>query len=269
MKRKNGLGKSISFLAVGILAALAFVRGPAQIWAFAGVFAVWAIWAAAIALKANGVRIKARFARRRKWKTGGTEEPDQIEDGIPGIDTAMETKLLHHVNCRISAYLQSAYPGVTWEWCAEDPAKLAVEGGTGRIKLDGVPDYNYANVTLDGFDRIGCEMMKIVPLAAIGKAGGSAPAKAGYGQAVDPQVWYDFQGKKTLERCVGDLHSHGHSSLLIRETGELCFTQSGSEVIHDRFSSFPGKSVWDALANVIQSHGLSASVTGDGIVVSW
>ena len=58
------------------------------------------------------------------------------------------------MNFRISAYLQSAYPEATWQWLEEFPEKIAAKGGTGRIRLYGVPDFDYADVT--GFLHWSC-----------------------------------------------------------------------------------------------------------------
>lgn len=73
--------------------------------------------------------------------------------------------LLRHVNFRISAYLQSAYPEATWQWLEEFPEKIVAKGGTGRIQLYGVPDFNYADVSFDQKADISCSLLKIVPMA--------------------------------------------------------------------------------------------------------
>lgn len=64
-------------------------------------------------------------------------------------DTNVRLVLLRYVNHRISEHLKSAFPKAHWEWTMSDPALFVVYGGTGRIRVYGVPDYDYADVTLN------------------------------------------------------------------------------------------------------------------------
>jgi hypothetical protein len=245
--------KNLVFLFVGVLA---FARGPLQVWFLGGVFAVWGIGTLTRALR----RYWPRFRALRGNKRPPSQEVYSPADPISAA-------LLRHVNCRISAYLQSAYPSVTWEWHTKNPEKLVVENGIGRIKLFGIPDFNYADISFDRLARLGCDMLRIVPLAEVRNA--DVPKMPKPGQPVDPEVWYGIQGKRILEACVAKLNSHGYSSLLIRENGDICCRQADSEVVRDKFKNLPGKGVWKALVKVIESHGFSAAVAGDCIQVSW
>jgi hypothetical protein len=268
MERKNIFGKGLSFLVVGVLAVLAFIRGPEQIWFLGGVFAAWGIWMLGSVLWRNWPRVKASLENRRlaadirraEYATGPQ---------TPVAENPVSAVLLRHVNCRISGYLKSAYPDVTWEWCSETPERLIAEGGTGRIRLFGVSDFNYADVLFDKLARIGCDMLRIVPLADMKGNGVPEPPKQGDGQPPDPEVWYGIQGKKILESCVADLNSRGHGSLLIKESGDICFKQADTEVVRDRFKNLPGKGVWPGLVRVIEKQGLAAAIAGDCIKVSW
>lgn len=56
--------------------------------------------------------------------------------------------LLCHVNYRITAMLHAAYPNARWEWL-DEPSRFAVEGGTARIRVYGIPEHDYADVKLD------------------------------------------------------------------------------------------------------------------------
>jgi hypothetical protein len=263
--------RNLSFLIVGVLAVLAFVKGPEQTWLLAGVFAIFAAWSSESVIRKTVSRIKASAEKKRlinpKKKTQEQYEHDSY---VPNDSDPVEAALLRHVSCRISAYLKSAYPEITWEWCSKEPEKLAVEGGTGRIRLFGIPDFNYADVILDQQARIDCEMLRIVPFAKLN--GVSEPAetpKQKDDQPVDPEVWYGIQGKKILEACIADLNSHGHASLIIKENGDICVRQADKEVIRDSFKNLPGKSLWQALVKIIENQGLSASAMDDYIKVSW
>ena len=116
MMKKKSLWSSVSVLIVAVLAIMAFVRGSAKTWLLAISFTVWAVFAAVIFLvpfiKARIYHWKARQLHK-KCERKNTQQKYTVETGIS--DTT-STVLLRHVNFRISAYLQSAYPESTWEW---------------------------------------------------------------------------------------------------------------------------------------------------------
>ena len=270
MKRKNVFGKKLTFLIVGVLAVFAFIRGPEQTWCLAGVFAVWAAWTLVSALRSNGSHIKASLIKKRIEKESRRADNEPLGSYVRDGDDLVGAALLHHVNCRVSAYLKSAYPEVTWEWCSMNPERLAAEGGTGRIKLFGIPDFNFADVMFDRMARIDCDMLRIVPFSGLRGTAGETEAEQPRGDLpVDPEVWYGIQGKKILESCVADLNSRGHASLNIKENGDICARQEDGETVRDKFKNLPGKAVWNALVKVIENQGLSASVMDGCIKVSW
>lgn len=274
MKRKNLFGGGISFLIVAVLAVMAFIRGPEQIWYLAGVFAIWGIYMIAAVLLSNKNRIHASIEQRRLKKQYDRENRRAATfqtNGfhVPEVDDApVGTVLLRHVNHRISAYLKSAYPNITWEWLSEDPEQLVAKGGTGRIRLFGIPDFNFAEVVFDQRAGINCDMMRIVPLTELDKAPGVSE-KPRPDQPVDLEVWYSIQGKEVLETCVADLNSRGHASLIIKENGEICVRQADNETVQNKLKNLPGKNLWNGLVKVLEKDGLSASVADNGIKVSW
>lgn len=274
MKRKNLFGGGISFLIVAVLAVMALIRGPEQIWFLTGVFAVWGIYMIAAVLLSNKSRINAKLEQRRLRKQLSRENKRAAEFKandfhVPEVDDApVGTVLLRHVNHRISAYLKSAYPEVTWEWLSEDPEQLAAKGGTGRIRLFGIADFNFADVMFDQLARIDCDMLRIVPLTELDRVAGES-TKPRADQPVDPEVWYSIQGKEVLETCVADLNSRGHASLIINENGEICVRQADSEIVQKKLKNLPGKGLWNNLVKVLENEGLSASVVDNGIKVSW
>jgi hypothetical protein len=265
MNHKTTFGKGLGFLIIALLAVTAFFREPLKLWLYGGAFAVFAVWMLAALLFSRKRQVRVKPARAKKpRKAAKPAFFDQDED------SSMSAVLLRHVNYRVSAYIQSAYPGVTWEWSCKSPERIAVEGGTGRIKLFGVPDYNYAEVSFDRQARIGCELLRIVPLTM---ARGDEPVSSGSPtppeQPVDPAVWYDLQGRDLLENIIADLHSRGHSSLTIRENGDICVRQAEKEAIQDRFSNMPGRSAWPGIVKILEKAGLAAAVADGGIKVSW
>lgn len=275
MKHKNTFGTATSFLLVAVLAIMAFVRGTHQIWFLAAAFAAWSIWMIVAALLSNKTAIQARIRAYRQKKRRiaenkrtaaiqpqilqNTEEPDSV--GLV---------LLRHVSYRISAYLKSAYPDVTWEWQEKHPEKIITKGGITRIRLFGIPDFNFAEVMFDQHANIDCDMLRIVPLAKLNVSESeSKPVRTLPQQPVDPAVWYDLQGRQVLENLVADLNSRGHSSLIILENGDICVWQDGAEVEQDKFKNFPAKMHWSGIAKVLENAGLAASVEDNGIAVSW
>lgn len=275
MKQKNMYGTATSFLLVAVLAIMAFIRSPYQIWILAGVFAIWIIWMLTAAVLSNKTALQSKFRSHRQKRSRISENKSGTASPHPAYSTKAANStglvLLRHVSYRISAYLQSAYPSVTWEWCEKTPERIIEKGGIARIRLFGIPDFNYADVMFDQCANIDCDMLRIVPLAQLEGAGheSSEPFNPPPQQPVDPAVWYDLQGRQILENLVADLHSRGHSRLTIHENGEICIRQADEEVEQDKFKNFPAKTHWLGIARVLEDAGLAATVEESGIVVSW
>ncbi len=146
-----------------------------------------------------------------------------------------------------------------------DPVLFIVQGGTGRIRVYGVPDYEYADVALDKNGRLDCSMVKIVPVQGSGQgtpAGQTSP---------DPSVWYELEGRAVLDNLIADLRSRGHSSLTLNGDGSISFQpETGSLKTTKRaFATFPEPVYWPQLADVLAQEGLAADVQADHIAVSW
>ena len=86
---------------------------------------------------------------------------------------------------------------------------------------------------------------------------------------VDPRIWYETQGRSVLETLISDLNSRGHSKLTLREDGDICIEQGEDAVSQEHLNNFPQKVYWPRLAEVLESNGLAAEVTAQGIQVSW
>ena len=103
------------------------------------VFALWLLWwllTQALPLWRNNRAYRAKEARLRE-QTAAANGGGQLADA-----------LLCHVNYRITAMLHAAYPNARWEWLADKPSRFAVEGGMARIRVYGIPDFDYADVKL-------------------------------------------------------------------------------------------------------------------------
>ena len=270
MKSDKALWGSISILVGAVIAILALIRGAWQTWSLIGVFTLWGLWVVTVLLRpymqqAKRRRMREQLAKKRLAEGIAPSQPM----GIPTME-APETELLllRHVNHRISAYLRAVYPDVRWEWCEKNPEKLALAGGTGRIRLYGIPDFDHADVCVDQNASITCNMLKMVPLSEAGDAGPEDTVPPNK-QPVDPQIWYEVQGRKVLEALVADLNSRGHSCLTIHEDGDICIEEDTEEVAKEHLAGFPEKTYWPRLQQVFERNGLAAEVTAKGIQISW
>ena len=278
MRKKKNLWSGVSILIVAVLVITAFIRGNAQAWLLAAAFVIWAVWATCYFLVPY---IKEEFHRREaKRIRRKCEKQDAAFDRfiIPEVSDPVEQVLLRHANYRISAYLQSVYPNATWEWREEFPERIIAKGGTGRVKLFGVDGYNFADVTFDQNGGINCALVNIVPLKqpnaphpSVSDTEDTAEAPAAMPKQpdpVDPQVWYEVQGRKVLEALITDLHSRGYNSLTIRENGDIAIQQADSEKVRTAFESVPEKPYWARLCKVFEREGMAANITDGGFRLS-
>lgn len=271
MKKENALLNSISLLIGAVIAILALVRGEWMARLLIAVFALWGLWAATVLLLPYFQREKRRRQRAKRTRHLQAEAISRpINFEIPKVDNApVEQLLLQHVNHRISARLQSIYGNATWEWCEKNPANLAARGGVGRIRIYGISDFDHADVTLNQNAEIRLDMMRIVPLSEVTGEGNPAEKLPPNKQPVDPQIWYEMQGRNILESLVADLNSRGHSHLTLHENGDVFITQDQDETPQEHLANFPAKVYWPRLVQVLESEGLAAEVTTQGISVSW
>ena len=86
----------------------------------------------------------------------------------------------------------------------------------------------------------------------------------------EPYRFYFQKGARSvLEALISDLNSRGHSKLTLREDGDICIEQGEDAVSQEHLNNFPQKVYWPRLAEVLESNGLAAEVTAQGIQVSW
>ena len=279
MRRKKSLWSGVSILIVAVLAITAFIRGNAQVWLLAIAFTLWSVWACLYYLVPYIKEELHRREARRIRKKCEQQDAKRPSFTIPEVSDPINLVLLRHVNYRISAYLQSVYPDATWEWREEFPERIVAKGGTGRIKLFGVEGFNFADVTFDQNAGIDCALVNVVPMAQrttseapVAKATDTAEETVTVPKQqnpVDPQVWYEVQGRKVLEALITDLHSRGYNSLTIRENGDIAIKQADSEKVRTAFESVPEKTYWARLCKVFEREGMAANITDGGILLTW
>lgn len=272
MKHKKNLWSDVSILVVAVLAITALVRGTWQYRMLAAVFIAWSAWAGYRHLIPYLKEIKhSREAKKVKRHYEKQMEERPLSRDVD-ISEPMSIVLLRHVNHRISAYLQSTYPEATWDWCEENPEYLVSNGGIGRIRLSGVPDFNYAEVTLDQSAKIDCQFLKIVPFAVLQNGADEQTEekpKPKTPSEIDPQIWFEKQGRTVLQNLVADLASRGHSSLTIEANGSILIKQDGQDIKRPAFSNLPGKEYWPRLCKVFERNGIASEITDNGLLLSW
>ncbi len=172
MKQRSSLWGSISILIGVVIAILALAREPWLTPLLITVFALWGLW---VVLAQLVPLWRAEAARRQDEKETQRVQEELKAANVPDMDVAQT--LLRHVNHRISAKLKSAYPDARWEWIVKNPALLAVQGGIGRIRVYGVPDFDFADVELDQRANLSCALVRVMPnqQANVGETQPSSP----------------------------------------------------------------------------------------------
>lgn len=269
MKHKKNLWNTVAVLIVAVLVIMAFTRGEVQFWLYVAAFTAWGIWAS---IKHLIPYLKECHYHRELKKEQKRKEDEQWDYALEA-DDPISSILLRHVNYRITGFLKASYPDATWIWCEEFPEAIAINGGKGRIQVFGVEDYNYGEVTFDQNANMTYSLLKVVSLneetdnqeADYDKPNPPIPPQ----NTVDPQIWYEQQGRDILENLIANLNTYGHRSLMIRETGEVTVMQADKQITKRYFTSVPEKMYWNRLVKVLESAGLAGEVKEDGIVVTW
>ena len=270
-KKKPNLWPDVSILVVAVLTITAFFRSKWQLALLIAAFTIWGIYAVLRHLlpfiREQLYRKEARDLRHHYEQRQAKQQMFSDVD----ISDPVSVVLLRHASHRISASLKAVYPEATWEWCVNDPERIVSKGGVGRIRLHGVPDYNYAEVKMDQEAKISFQLLKVVPFGTDDQPSDhkeSAPAPRKLLEA-DPQVWYEKKGKVVLSNLIADLNSRGHSSLTILDDGNISIMQADKEVKKAAFESVPERTYWPRLVKVFEQEGIAADATTNGLVLSW
>ena len=270
-KKRPNLWPDVSILVVAVLTITAFFRGNWQLGMLIAAFTVWSIYAVFRHLlpfiREQSDRKEARNLRRHYEQRHIKQQMFSDVD----VSDPVSVGLLRHANHRISACLKAVYPDVTWEWCTNDPTKVVSKGGVGRIRLHGIPEYNYAEVTMDQDARISFQLLKIVPFDKEENTTNTEQValKPKQLREIDPQIWYEQKGRTVLTNLIADLNSRGHSSLTILDDGNISISQAGNEIKKATFETVPERTYWPRLIKVFEREGIAADATDRGLVLSW
>ena len=271
MTKEKALLRGLSIYIGVVIAILSLVRGKWQLGLLITATVLWVLWDATVLMIPHIRRAKRKKQAKRITQALQKKDISQpVSFEITQLrNPSTEQLLLMHVNHRISTSLRSTYGNITWEWCEENPLKLITEGGIGRIKVFGINEYDHADVKLNKKADICFDMMRIVPFPEALEENSPDDTVPPNKQPVDPQIWYETQGRNILESVVADLNSRGHSQLILHENGDISIQQDQENVVAKHLGNFPAIMYWPRLVQVLEGEGLAAEVTDRKIVVSW
>lgn len=184
------------------------------------------------------------------------------------IDPETEAVMLRHINFRITEKLQGAFPSAVWRWETEKPLEQAVKGGSARIRLSGVPDWNFADVRFERSGRIRLEMLSLRPIEEIGQQQAKS-APAADGDAVNLRDWYDLSASAVVRATIDEVYTRGYRELRIAEDGALYVLEQQEQVKQGRLSYLPGKKLWADLVPFFEEDDITAMVEEDDILLTW
>ena len=262
MKKKKSLGIGWSILLLSLTIALIDIIVPEgyQGAPFFLAIMAWNVWL----FTRKIIPFFKRKKQQREEKKTHKEETLVQQDSVK--TRALVNALNLHVNLRITETLHAIYPNTTWAWQEKDSTNLILQGGIGRIRVNGVEDYDCADVKFEKNGSISLSMVKQMPeLRPLRKPDPNAAPK----QPLNPQIWYEKQGRTVLQDVITDLHSRGHAKLTVTEDGSIHNEENEETVTVNHLADFPAKSYWNQLVQVLQRDGLSAKIEPTGLQLTW
>lgn len=234
MRNEKAVRMSVNILVGLTVMILAFVRGTWQLWLLSGLFAVWGAWILGFLPITNLYeRIKAKRKNRASLENA-------------------KHMLIRHLNKRVTAILRNTYPNASWKWCDAEPSTLALNGGKAYIRVYGVPNGAYGEVTVTASADVVVQFLNSYEL----------PQSV---SSTDPYVWYEKCGHELLNNVISDLDSRGVTSLTLSENGDIWVNDERES----KFSDFPVKDDWSYLIQILEDNGLDAEIVNNDIVLSW
>ena len=253
MRRFQKLGSSVSMLIIAILAVFCFTRSTLQAVLYGVLFLAWGIYAFITFM----VPIIKRYKYRRQVRQIMEEQQKATVRNTENTKT--DYLLLRHVNHRITGYIKSIYPDATWSWKSTNPADIMANGGTGRIEVFGIKEYNFADISFDEEANIECSLLKIVSLKQVAQTEGHEATLETPKSEIDPQVWFEKSGRIVLKNLIADLSSRGHNTLIIKDDGSCVIKQGEQNITVSQ----------PRLIKVMAGAGIAAKTVDVGLSVNW
>lgn len=266
MKRNQSLWNSVSVLVVAVLVTTCFTRGIFQSFMYFAVFGAWGVYAVNNFLYPAIERYKYRREGRliqQQYQSFGNVSTNE------DINLMLNHTLMCHVNHRITGYIKNHYPDATWKWETEEPSNIIAKGGIGRIQLFNVEEYNFADVRFDAEANISFTMLKAVDFDAKHSYVSDNRKSDDVQPDVDPQVWFEKNGRVVLKNLIADLASRGHDSMLIQDDGSCIIMQGDKSLKVSQLDAFPEKVYYPRLIKVMAGAGIAAKSIDSGLSISW
>lgn len=184
------------------------------------------------------------------------------------IDPEMEAVMLRHINFRITEKLQGAFPSAVWRWETARPLEQVVKGGSARIKVSGVPEWNFADVLFDRSGRIRLEMLSLRPIEEMGQQE-AKNAPAADDDAVNLRDWYDLSASAVIRATIDEVYTRGYRELHIAEDGTLYVLEQQEQVKQGRLSHLPSKKLWSDLIPFFEEDDITVAVEEESILLTW
>ena len=133
---KSPLWSSVAVLIGVVIGILAITTGKLRQSLLIAAMLVWTLWA----LTYHMIPMWRSYREQREHEARlQAKRKEMATAGISYDD--LSRKLLANVSFRVSSALRSVYPNASWEWRMENPLRYVAEGGTGRIRVYNIPDY--------------------------------------------------------------------------------------------------------------------------------
>lgn len=259
MRKNEKVTSSVSVLVVAVLLIMCFSKGKIQALLFLAAFVFWSAYISKVFLSPMIRRLKYRYEVNKIQKQKAVcEESNTTLDRLSYL-------LMCHVNHRITGFIKSAYPNATWKWHTVNPEKVMTSCGTGRIELFNAEEYNFADITFDDNANIDFSLIKSTELKQVLDCERKSIPKSN----IDPQVWFEKNGRVALKNIIADLSSRGYDTLTINENGDCVINQGDKSVQVSHLEAFPEKVYHQRLIKILAGSGIAAKSGDCGLSLNW
>lgn len=261
------LKKSVPVLFVVLFCVAAFYHGTRKEQAYLLALIIWGLSIVLLYLWSKKGKIWASIKRWGRSVRNEFKELDEQWHSKDGLNGIQETLLLH-VCHRITDILQSKYSDATWSWITEHPEKAIEEGGTARIYLYNVPQYQIAELDFNRYANIEFSFIH-QDKPEVTAENTAAPHKRPREQPDNAEVWYALRGKQRLEDLMARLKARGFKRMIITEQGEAVIEQGDKHAIAATILHFPVKEQWPTLVSLLKKDSVEAAAEENHLALNW
>lgn len=205
------------------------------------------------------IKVRTGFEWVRQAISRGTQKKDEktTDAGLLAELQKTRSELYNQVAGRITDALSQVYPNSKWAWANVPAESYFLVGGTQRIRLEGVPDYQEADVVLGPNGEL---IIYFVQTDTLG------------------EVLLQKQGQEAAERWLADGRILGAIIDQARQQGQhtICISQYGEvytgteDIPMNRVAPLPPQHHLKALADRISGYfHVHVNVQNDRIYLNW